>query len=263
MADPWVKFYTGDWRSDPALKICSLAARGLWIEMICLMHEALPYGHLLVNGNSPTDAQLGVLVGASPDQIAAMLGELESAGVFSRTRAGVIYSRKLTRMAKKAATARNNGRLGGNPNLGKQKENPALDKGEVNGRDKTQIPEARSQRKEREANASPKKADRGSRMSHEWRLPSAWGEWAMGEGLPELSVRREADRFRDYWLGRPGREGTKLDWEATWRNWIRKALDDVAKASLPRRAEPRQGDERTTPDGRHQVFIGTGWINRA
>ncbi len=251
MADPWVKFYTGDWRSDPALKICSLAARGLWIEMICLMHEAHPYGHLLVNGLSPTDTQLGVLVGAAPEQIAAMLGELESAAVFSRTRAGVIYSRKLTRMAKKAATARNNGRLGGNPTLGNKRGNPSSDKGEDNGGLKTQIPEARSQKKEREANASPKK---GSRLSPDWVLPGDWGDWAISQGLPEMAVRREADRFRDYWLAKAGSGGVMLDWQATWRNWVRRALDNLPKSAPSRStAEPRKGDERTAPDGRQQV----------
>ncbi|MBL3563486.1 DUF4111 domain-containing protein [Rhodovulum sulfidophilum] len=128
--------------------MCGLAARGLWVEMICLMHEATPYGHLRVNGQSPTDAQLGVLVGAAPDQITAMLGELEAAGVFSRTRAGVIYSRKLTRMAKKAATARNNGRRGGNPTLSKGKGNPVTDNPPDKGRDKPQKPEARVQKRE-------------------------------------------------------------------------------------------------------------------
>jgi len=48
--NPWMKFYPADWRSDPMLRLCSLAARGLWAEMICLMHEAEPYGSLLVNG---------------------------------------------------------------------------------------------------------------------------------------------------------------------------------------------------------------------
>ena len=48
MDNPWMKFYTADWRSDPALRMCSMAARGLWVEMICLMHEATPYGQLLI-----------------------------------------------------------------------------------------------------------------------------------------------------------------------------------------------------------------------
>lgn len=120
---PFLKLFTADWRSDPRLRMCGAAARGLWIEMICLMHEATPYGHLLVNGRPPTDDQLAALTGIPADHVTTLLDELESAGVFSRARGGVIYSRRLTRMAKVAASARNNGRKGGNPSLGKQKEN--------------------------------------------------------------------------------------------------------------------------------------------
>lgn len=121
-AQPWMKFYPTDWRSDPCLRMCSLGARGLWIEMIMLMHEATPYGHLLVAGRAPTDAQLAVLAGTSPDQISDLLGELESAAVFSRTTKGVIYSRRMTRDDKKARIARKNGSRGGNPSLCKERE---------------------------------------------------------------------------------------------------------------------------------------------
>lgn len=138
MSDPWFKFFPSDWRQDPMLRMCSLGARGLWIEMIALMHQANPYGHLLVSGLSPTDTQLAALVGCPPDQITHLVGELETAGVFSRTRSGVIYSRKMTRMQKKAATARNNGRKGGNPTLGKQTDIPPLDNQEDKPEDKPQ-----------------------------------------------------------------------------------------------------------------------------
>lgn len=43
--------------------------------------------------------------------------------------------------------------------------------------------------------------------------------------------------------------------------FITKTLGETRRRE--RASEPRQGDERTTSDGRHQVFIGTGWINRA
>jgi hypothetical protein len=103
---PWMKWYPSDWRSDPRLRMCSLAARGLWIEMLSLMHEAKPYGHLLVSGLAPSDTQLGVLTGVPPEQIPALVGELESAVVFSRTQKGVIYSRRMTRDFKKASEGR-------------------------------------------------------------------------------------------------------------------------------------------------------------
>ena len=123
---PWMKFHPADWRSDPGLRLCSLAARGLWIECIAIMHRAQPYGHLLINGRPVTDAQLAVSVGAPPEQIPALVRELSSAGVFSRTRKGVIYSRRMTRDEKKAQTARKNGQKGFEAKLCKQKRNRAL-----------------------------------------------------------------------------------------------------------------------------------------
>ena len=138
---PFMKFYPSDWRSDPQLRMCGLPARGLWMEMLTLMHEAQPYGHLLISGNAPTDAQLGVLVGAPPAQIPDLLRELETAGVFSRTRAGVIYSRRMTRDEKRAQTAKKNGEKGGNPTLRKTKRTP----NRVNHLEKPHISEARVQ----------------------------------------------------------------------------------------------------------------------
>ena len=159
MSSPWLKFYPTDWRSDPALRMCGLAARGLWIEMLALMHEATPYGHLLVSGRSPTDTQIAVLAGAPSDQITDLIGELEAAGVFSRTKDGVIYSRKMTRMQKKAATARNNGRKGGNPTLCNNKVISALDNPQDKDDVKPQKPEARSQKEKRDTDVSQKPPD--------------------------------------------------------------------------------------------------------
>lgn len=238
MSDPWLKFYVTDWQADPALRMCSMAARGLWIEMICLMHKATPYGHLLVNGQRPTDAQLAVLAGAAPDQVTAMLGELEAAAVFSRTREGTIYSRKLSRMAKKAATARNNGRKGGNPSLLKETENTPSDKGCVKDRDKTQKPEARSYNKEREANASPKKSAsrKRTRLSGEWCLPSEWRAYAVEKGVPSSAIDREAEKFRDHHLSHGN---TMADWKAAWRTWV----GNFGKFGSPRLIGPSAQDE--------------------
>ena len=143
--NPWLKFYPLDWRGDPKLRMCSMAARGLWIELLALMHEATPYGHLLVTGKSPTDAQIAVLAGAPSDQVTELLGELESSGVFSRTKDGVIYSRRMIRDEKKSAMARKNGGRGGNPTLRKDKGISGEDNQKDKGKDKPQKPDARSQ----------------------------------------------------------------------------------------------------------------------
>lgn len=95
MKRPAFMFYPSDWRSDTELRVCSIAARGLWIDMLALMHAGEPYGHLTVDGATVSDSQLARLVGESPSLIKRLLKELEAHGVFSRTEQGVIYSRRM------------------------------------------------------------------------------------------------------------------------------------------------------------------------
>ena len=69
--------------------------------------------------------------------------------------------------------------------------------------------------------ASP---SRGARLAQDWVLPKSWGEWAVDElGMGAEQVRTEAAKFRDYWCAKSGKDATKLDWQATWRNWCRNA----------------------------------------
>lgn len=79
--EPWMKFYFGDWRTDPRLKMVSRAARSLWLDMLSLMHNAEPYGFLLVDGVAPSQEQLARLVGDSERDVRKWLNELVSAGV--------------------------------------------------------------------------------------------------------------------------------------------------------------------------------------
>ena len=88
-------------------------------------------------------------------------------------------------------------------------------------------------KKKREAIASPKEAVRGSRLASDWTLPSDWLDWSVKAGLSEPDIRREAERFRDYWISKPGREAVKVDWQATWRNWMRKRIDDAKPRPVP------------------------------
>lgn len=158
---PWMKFYWTDWRADPALRMCSFGARGLWADMISLMHEAEPYGHLLVKGKAPTAKQLAGLLGGGEKEIAALLEELRDNEVFSLTPDGVIFSRRMLRDLEKQVKGRENGLTGGNPKLKKQDKgsNAKSDEdgypGGLRGRDNTQRPEARGQSPDKEKSSSP------------------------------------------------------------------------------------------------------------
>lgn len=86
------------------------------------------------------------------------------------------------------------------------------------------------------AGAPPPKA-LGKRLPDDWQLPQAWGEWALAE-RPDLdrdAVRRIAAMFADHWRAKTGSDARKADWEATWRNWVRRE-----KAMNPKRADARE-----------------------
>lgn len=141
-----------------------------------------------------------------------------------------IWNKRLLLEATKVAAKREvnsqSGARGGRAKALKQKEQ-AL----ANATNSLYQPEPEEKR---EANASPKKV--GKRLHDDWRLSRPLGAWAVEQGLSETEVRSEADRFRDYWIARPGKEGVKLDWDATWRNWVRKALDGKARAGPSQKA---------------------------
>ena len=67
---------------------------------------------------------------------------------------------------------------------------------------------------------------RGARLPDDWKLPVDWQQWAR-VNFPATSaeaVTLEADKFRDFWCSKAGQGATKLDWQATWRNWCRTAF---------------------------------------
>lgn len=144
----WTKFYWSDWESDPALRLCSYAAQGLWMRMLCIAAAHDPIGYVAVAGRGLNETALARVTGGTESEVRDLLGELDRNGVFSRDRTGRIYSRRMVADAKRAAIARKNGKNGGNPILRKDGGNPASDNPPDNPRLKPQKPEARSQRTE-------------------------------------------------------------------------------------------------------------------
>jgi hypothetical protein len=61
---------------------------------------------------------------------------------------------------------------------------------------------------------------RATRLPKPFELPEEWRSFCKTD-RPDLDPDRVAAKFSDYWHGKPGKAGTKLDWQATWRNWVR------------------------------------------
>lgn len=72
------------------------------------------------------------------------------------------------------------------------------------------------------------KNKRGTRIPEDWVLPDEWKAWAISQGA---NAKLEGEKFYDYWIAKPGQGGVKLDWAATWRNWIRNSTGRAAPKS--------------------------------
>ena len=81
-------------------------------------------------------------------------------------------------------------------------------------------------------------AKRGSRLSTEW-LPSSASIAKAREDAPAVDHQAEHATFIDYWIAQPGQRGVKTDWDATWRNWMRRKQGDVKTRPTKQTPEER------------------------
>lgn len=101
--------------------------------------------------------------------------------------------------------------------------------------------------------AKPKRA---TRLPAEWRPSEKNRSDALRLGVPGPSVDRLAERFRDYWTAKAGKDGAKLDWDATFRNWCSNECERRGWAPMLADGDgPSTGD--TTASGRFYAMQDT------
>ncbi|WP_455476592.1 DUF1376 domain-containing protein [Bartonella sp. B41] len=81
-------------------------------------------------------------------------------------------------------------------------------------------------------NISPKakraKTDRGCRLPADFEPDY---DFAIQEGLPPERVNFEIANFKDHWKVATGKNAVKRDWPATWRVWVRRTVENLAKGN--------------------------------
>ena len=104
---------------------------------------------------------------------------------------------------------------------------------------------------------------RGTRLPKEWLPTEEQKKWAH-ESRPDLDIDLVSDAFRDYWIAKAGTGGVKLDWDATFRNWVRNQKAAKSAVSVDwwssdpatlaygmyKKMPPRPGEDMATYRGR-------------
>jgi uncharacterized protein YaiI (UPF0178 family) len=95
---PAFMFYPGDWQKDPCLRRCSKAAKGVWMDMLCLLFECPVRGAFVDASGKPwSDEEIAEAIGGDVGANLGYIAELVSKGVAQRNTRGAIFSRRMVR----------------------------------------------------------------------------------------------------------------------------------------------------------------------
>jgi hypothetical protein len=121
---PGFWFFTGDWLKDPELRFCSLFARGLLVDLLCILFEAKERGYASKpDGTARSNEEIvSAVSGGTVESKLAALAELEASGVLSRDNRGVLFSRRLSRLGELSQKRSKAGSKGGSKTQAKDKQ---------------------------------------------------------------------------------------------------------------------------------------------
>ena len=214
---PAFQFYPGDWLRDTGLRSCSAAARGLWMDILCFMHEGSPYGYLKVNHKVILAPNLARMCGLTLQETEGCLAELAEAGVFETDEEGVIFSRRMIRdeeLRNKRAAC---GHLGGNPTL---KDNQKV--GVCLSTEVKQKPTPSSSSSSSSSIITSSNEEVGADRKKTYLLDEEfWAE--MRRHYPGIDVDAESRKMDAWLLARPGRKKTR-QFVINWLNKVEPAL---------------------------------------
>lgn len=96
-------FYPEDWLDDAKLKHCSLAAKGMWIDLLCHMHRGDIYGYMIFSTKVMTRYDIQKVLKVSNQQVFdEAFDELFEKGIILQdTNNGAYYSKRMLQEHKK------------------------------------------------------------------------------------------------------------------------------------------------------------------
>lgn len=246
MKRPSMQFYFGDWRNNANLRRCSWEARGVWIEVMGLLHDSDDYGQLRWTLQEIAQAigapmkalrelvSKNVLKGCDKGECDAYIYTPRHAGkdgdpvALVAVQVGPIWYS--TRMVRDEWVRQKRGagtRFGDTPNDAPNSP-PIPPFGEAPKPQPPQRegdgPSSSSSLKEKErCETAPTARPRGTRLPTGWAPSDDLLHWTRTE-KPGIDPLQTLEKFRDHWAAQPGQKGVKTDWDATWRNWVRNEI---------------------------------------
>ncbi len=111
-------------------------------------------------------------------------------------------------------------------------------------------------------NGVKKPKERGSRIDPGWRPDDEDRQFARSQGFTDAEIGRIAAGFVDYWVAKSGPNAVKLDWSATWRNWVRKEAERTNRKGVQPAQEARNSTDWDRFVADYRDSNGSRWPSR-
>jgi len=224
---PSLQWYPGDWKKDSGVQALSFHDRGVWFEMLMLMHESEQRGKLLLNGKPMPPEGLAKILGLDNQSLTTTLTTLSTYGVSSLCEeTGALMCRRMVNDEKLRMIRKNCGKLGGNPNLLNQISNQTVTTGD----NQTSTPSSSSSssiKKNEESIDKKKKRKRSTPLPPD----NDWLTSLETSGIypPAINVRFEFSRAKEWYAENSGTEVTRLQ----FTNWLGRNLKRLPPSAKP------------------------------
>lgn len=124
MKHPAILFYVGDWRKDLGIQSLSFHDRGVWFELLMLMHCSEQRGRLVLAGKPMPNSAVARLLGLSEQDVADTIATLVANGVASLDQDGTLINRRMVREEERRHRLRESGSKGGSITQAKREACP-------------------------------------------------------------------------------------------------------------------------------------------
>jgi len=111
------QFVPSDWMGDRLLRLCSLETRGLWIDILCVMHMSEERGYLTLKGEILDEKMLQKMLNVSTKKFQFCFQELVHFEIIKKDEKGRYFSKSMVENERISKKRRASGKLGGNPKL--------------------------------------------------------------------------------------------------------------------------------------------------
>lgn len=232
---PWFRVYV-ETISDQKVRKLHAAERWLWIAILSASRESIEPGKLLIHTDLPMDERdLARYADMDPRAVRKALPKMLQLGMIAMDGAVISVPNWAARQFESDDVNDRSQRFrerqkqrdsNVHSNVATPLQKPPLQRRSVTPDTDTETdnPSLRSG----SAQPARKRQRTGERLPHNWN-PSRELIDTMRAECPHIDIHAEHLKFRDYWIAQPGQRGVKLDWEATWRNWIRTAAERTPK----------------------------------